>query len=150
MHHGIEVLGSDRRKNGELHAFVCLMWIADIVGATVNRHVMTTRGKTRAKLFCKSLEPTIIRRNAARAEDGQFHRVRIIEGIVPFVVPSLVCYRRNTLLWMISFHTSRRCFLKRSSSSRKWSRWSRRALINRWWISSRSLPARDLRRSAAR
>src|SRR6266566_8823367 len=112
MHHGIEVLGSDRRKNGELHAFVCLMWIADIVGAAVNRHVMTTRGKTRAKLFCKSLEPTVIRRDAARAEDGQFHRVRIIEGkepqeaqkaqagnffvlLAPFVVPSLVCYRRK-------------------------------------------------------
>ena len=78
MRDGIEMLGSDRRKNHKLYAFVCPVGIADIVGAAVNRHIVATSGKPRGKFFCESLESTVVGRNAASPQDGQFHRVRII------------------------------------------------------------------------
>ena len=75
VRHRIQMLRSDRRKNGEVDAVIRLVGITDVVGTSVNGHVVTARRKTRSELFRKSFEPAVVGWNAARSKDGEFHRV---------------------------------------------------------------------------
>src|SRR6185369_15454506 len=77
--YGIEMLCSDRRKNGELYTFIGLLWISNVVGPAVYRHVMTARSETRRKFLGESFEPAVVCRNATGPDDGQFHGFAIID-----------------------------------------------------------------------
>src|SRR4051812_36241999 len=124
MGNRIEVLRSNRRQDRELHTFIYAVRISNVVRSAIDRHVVAARCKTSRKLFGESLEPAVIRRDAAGSQDGQFHRAAIID---------------------YAFRPCR----TRSISSAKWFRWNRRALTNNSPIGSLNSPARSFARLAA-
>ena len=75
----IQMFRADRRKNCEPDTFICGLGMANIIRPAIHRHIMAPGGQTGAELFGKRLESSVICRNTAGTEDGQFHGVAIID-----------------------------------------------------------------------
>jgi glutamate carboxypeptidase len=75
----VEMLRSNSWKDGELHSFVRFVTISDVIGAAIDRHIVPARNQSSGQFFGECLKPAVICRNAAGSQDGQFHRVAIID-----------------------------------------------------------------------
>ena len=79
MSDGVEMLGSDCWQNYESYTFIYFLGISDVVGSTINGHIVAPSDEASCEFFCKRLEAAVVRWNAACAKDGQFHGAAIID-----------------------------------------------------------------------